>query len=212
MSKAFTKESDALDDEDDRDVEDATEPEVAGVKNYITPAGLQRLRDEHKFLLTRERPAVTQVVAWAASNGDRSENADYQYGKRRLRQIDRRIRFLGKRIDAAEVVDPEAPRQGRAGTRVFFGATVRYGNAAGTERVVSIVGLDEVDLDRHYISWVSPLAKALMKSEPGDTVVLHAPGGTEELEILDVRYERIPVDPFTEPPGAESAPKKPDVQ
>jgi transcription elongation factor GreB len=120
---------------------------VVGVKNYITPNGLQRLKDERRFLLTRERPAVTQVVAWAASNGDRSENADYQYGKRRLREIDRRIRFLIKRIDAAEVVDPEAPRSGRSATQVlFFGATVRYANAAGTKRVVSIVGLDEVDL------------------------------------------------------------------
>src|SRR6187549_4053166 len=113
----------------------------AAVKNYITPGGLQRLRDELRFLLTRERRAVTQVVAWAASNGDRSENADYQYGKRRLRQIDRRIRFLTKRIDAAEVVDPEAPRSGRAATHVFFGATVRFSNAAGTERTVSIVGV-----------------------------------------------------------------------
>src|SRR5689334_253569 len=180
----------------------------APVKNYITPDGLQRLRDELRFLLTRERPAVTQVVAWAASNGDRSENADYQYGKRRLRQIDRRIRFVTKRIDAAEVVDPEAPRTGRAATHVFFGATVRYVNASGTERVVSIVGLDEVDLDRSYISWVSPLARALMKSGPGDSVVLHAPGGTEQLDILEVRYERIPMDPFTEPPGAEAAPKE----
>ena len=182
---------------------------LAGVKNYITPSGLQRLRDELRFLLTRERPAVTQVVAWAASNGDRSENADYQYGKRRLRQIDRRIRFLTKRIDAAEVVDPEAPRSGRAATHVFFGATVRYANAAGTEREVSIVGLDEVDLDRNYISWVSPLARALMKSGPGDSVVLHAPRRTEQLQILEVRYERIPVEPFSEPPGAEAARKSP---
>jgi transcription elongation factor GreB len=177
------------------------------VKNYITPEGLQRLKDEHKFLLTRERPAVTQVVAWAASNGDRSENADYQYGKRRLRQIDRRIRFLTKRIDAAEVVDPQAPRGGRAATQVFFGATVRFANANGAERVVSIVGVDEVDLDQNHISWVSPLGRALMKAGPGDSVVLHAPGGTEQLQILDVRYERIPVTPFSEPPGAESAPK-----
>ena len=131
----------------------------ARVKNYITPSGLQRLKDEHRFLLARERPAVTKVVAWAASNGDRSENADYQYGKRRLRQIDGRIRFLTKRIDAAEVVDPESPRTGQAATRAFFGATVRYANAAGTERVVSIVGTDEVDLDRNHISWVSPLAR-----------------------------------------------------
>src|SRR5438046_2189965 len=123
------------------------------VKNYITPSGLQRLKDELKFLLTRERRAVTEVVTWAASNGDRSENADYQYGKRRLREIDRRIRFLTKRIDAAEVVDPESPRGGRAATQVFFGATVRYANAVGLERVVSIVGVDEVDLGRNHISW-----------------------------------------------------------
>ena len=130
-------------------------------KNYITPAGLQRLKDEHRFLLNRERPAVTQVVAWAASNGDRSENADYQYGKRRLRQIDSRIRFLSKRIDSAEVVDPAAPRPKAAATRVFFGATVTYQDAAGRERVVRIVGIDEVDVNRRYISWRSPLARAL---------------------------------------------------
>jgi transcription elongation factor GreB len=189
-----------------QDTED-NRPVVAAVKNYITPGGLQRLRDELRFLLTRERPAVTQVVAWAASNGDRSENADYQYGKRRLRQIDRRIHFLRKRIDAAEVVDPEAPRRGRAATHVFFGATVRYTNGAGTDRVVSVVGLDEVDLDRSHISWLSPLARALMKSGPGDRVVLHAPGSTEQLQILEVRYEPIAVKPFSEPPGAEAAPK-----
>ena len=177
--------------------------------NYITPTGLQRLRDELRFLLMRERPAVTQVVAWAAGNGDRSENADYQYGKRRLRQIDGRIRFLTKRIDAARVVDPEGPRAGRAATQIFFGATVRYVNAAGTERIVSIVGVDEVDLDRGHISWRSPLAEALMKSGPGDRVTLHAPVGTEHLEILEVRYQQISVKPFTEPPGAESAPKAP---
>jgi transcription elongation factor GreB len=179
------------------------------VGNYITPSGLQRLRDELRFLLTRERPAVTKVVAWAAGNGDRSENADYQYGKRRLRQIDGRIRFLTKRIDAARVVDPESPRTGRAATHVFFGATVRYRNAAGSERVVSIVGVDEVDLDRHHISWVSPLARALMKSGPGDRVVVDAPAGSEQLQILEVRYERIPVKVFSEPPGAESAPAAP---
>jgi transcription elongation factor GreB len=181
----------------------------APLKNYITPTGLQRLKDELRFLLTRERPAVTQVVAWAASNGDRSENADYQYGKRRLREIDRRIRFLTKRIDAAEVVDPEAPRAGRAATQVFFGATVRYATAAGVERVVCVVGADEVDLDRNHISWLSPLARALMKAGAGDRVILHAPGGTEQLQILDVRYGRIPVEPFAEPPGAEAAPKAP---
>lgn len=178
---------------------------AARLKNYITPAGLQRLHDEHRFLLTRERPAVTKVVAWAASNGDRSENADYQYGKRRLRQIDRRIRFLTKRIDAAEVVDPAAPRPGRAGTRVYFGATVRYETEAGDEREVCIVGTDEVDLDRHHISFVSPLARALMKAGPGDRVELRAPGSTEELLILEVRYVPIPVAPFRVPPGAEAS-------
>ena len=207
MSKAFTKESDHEDDELDLDLEEPARDQLAGVKNYITPIGLQRLRDELRFLLTRERPAVTNVVAWAAGNGDRSENADYQYGKRRLREIDRRIRFLTRRIDAAEVVDPEAPRTGRAATHVFFGATVRYANAAGAERVVRIVGLDETDLNRNYISWMSPLARALTKSGPGDSVILRAPGSTEELEILEVRYERIPMDPFSEPPGAEAAPK-----
>ena len=176
-------------------------------KNYITPAGLQRLRDELRFLLTRERPAVTEVVAWAAGNGDRSENADYQYGKRRLRQIDSRIRFLTRRIDAALVVDPEAPRSGRAATHVFFGATVRYLNSSGVEHEVAIVGADEVDLDRRYISWASPLARALMKAGPGDRVVLHAPAGSERLEIVGVAYQRIPLEPFVEPPGAESASK-----
>jgi transcription elongation factor GreB len=171
--------------------------------NYITPGGLQRLKEEHRFLLTRDRPAVTEVVAWAAGNGDRSENADYQYSKRRLRQIDGRIRFLSQRIDAAEVVDPEAPRSGQRATRAFFGATVRYANAAGAERVVSIVGVDEVDLDRNHISWVSPLGRALMKSAAGDTVVLHAPGGEEDLTVLDVYYERIAVEPFREPPAFE---------
>jgi transcription elongation factor GreB len=195
------------DEDDDLDDEQPVERDAvvasAGGKNYITPAGLQRLRAELRFLLSRERPAVTEVVAWAAGNGDRSENADYLYGKRRLREIDRRIRFLRKRIDAAQAVDPEAPRAGRALTHVFFGATVRYANAAGTERVVSIVGADEIDLDRNYISWLSPLARALMKSGPGDEVMLHAPGGTERLRILDVSYERIPIEPFTEPPGAQ---------
>ncbi|HEX2330276.1 MAG TPA: transcription elongation factor GreB [Candidatus Angelobacter sp.] len=168
-------------------------------KNYITPGGLQRLKDEHRFLLTRERPAVTEVVAWAAGNGDRSENADYQYGKRRLRQIDSRIRFLGKRIEAAEVVDPEAPRAGQQKTRAFFGATVRYEDAAGAERMVSIVGTDEVDLNRNHISWVSPLGRALMRSAAGDSVVLQKPGGTEELTVLEVSYQRIAVEPFKEP-------------
>ena len=190
------------------------------LKNYITPAGLQRLKDEHRFLMSRERPALTQIVAWAAGNGDRSENADYLYGKRRLRQIDSRIRFLTKRIDAAEVVDPAAPRPGSAATRVFLGATVTYRvlpaslrsgespasfGPASHEQVVSIVGIDEVDLNRRYISWMSPLARALMRSSPGDRVVLRAPKKTEHLEILDVEYAPIPMDPFLEPRGAEAA-------
>ena len=182
----------------------ADEPATRG-KNYITPSGLKRLKDEHQFLLTKDRPAVVEVVAWAAGNGDRSENADYQYSKRRLRQIDGRIRFLSKRIEDAEVVDPEAPRSGQQKERAFFGATVRYANAAGAERVVSIVGTDEVDLSRNHISWASPLARALMKSEAGDTVVLQAPGGIEHLTLLEVRYERISVEPFREPPGSTAS-------
>src|SRR5579863_8377304 len=180
------------------------------LKNYITPAGLQRLKDEHSFLLSRERPAVVEVVAWAASNGDRSENADYLYGKRRLNQIDSRIRFLTKRIDAAVVVDPTARRPESAATRVFFGATVTYKDASGLQHVVSIVGIDEVELDRGYISWRSPLAIALMKARPGDLVDLHAPAKTEHLEIIDVEYAAIPMDPFREPLGAQSAPKAKD--
>lgn len=184
----------------------ANEPAAQG-KNYITPSGLQRLKDEHKFLLTKDRPAVVEVVAWAAGNGDRSENADYQYGKRRLRQIDGRIRFLTKRIEAAEVVDPEAPRSGLRSTKAFFGATVRYANGTGAERVVCIVGVDEVDLERNHISYVSPLGRALMRSEAGDSVMLHAPGGTEELEVLEVSYERIAVEPFREPAASEALQK-----
>ncbi len=181
---------------------DATGPKL---KNYITPAGLQRLKDAHRFLMNRERPAVTKVVAWAASNGDRSENADYLYSKRRLRQIDSRIRFLSKRIDAAEVVDPAAPRPASAAERIFFGATVTYRNATGYEHVVSIVGIDEVDVNRHYISWRSPLARALVKAGVGDRVILRAPKKTEYLEVLDVEYAAIPMEPFREPPGAEAA-------
>ena len=209
MKQAFTRRPRREDQGHSHRADEPARAQPAKVRNYITPNGLQRLRDEHRFLLVRERPAMTKVVAWAASNGDRSENADYQYGKRRLREIDRRIRFLTKRIDAAEIVDPEASRSGRAATQIFFGATVRYVNSAGTERTVSIVGVDEVDLDRHYISWISPLARALMKSAAGDRVVLHAPGSTEQLQILEVRYQRIPIEPFSEPPGAESAPKTP---
>jgi transcription elongation factor GreB len=187
----------------------AEEPAQHG-RNYITPAGLQRLEDERRYLLTRARPATVEVVAWAAGNGDRSENADYQYGTRRLRQIDGRIRFLTKRIEAAEVVDPSAPRSGQRAARAFFGATVRFANAAGAERVVSIVGTDEVDLDRNHISWASPLGRALMKAAEGDEVVHHAPRGTEVLTVLDVSYEHIAVEPFHEPSESDPPAPKPD--
>ena len=203
MTNPFTTEPD-----EDSDAEDQPAEEAAAVpapRNYITPAGLQRLRAELRFLLTRERPAVTEVVPGRRGMGTGARMPTTRYGKKRLREIDRRIRFLRKRIDGAEIVDPEAPRSGRAATHVFFGATVRYENGAGTERVVRIVGADEIDLDRHYISWLSPLARALMKAGPGDSVILRAPGGNEELQILEVRYERIPIEPFTEPPGAQAA-------
>jgi transcription elongation factor GreB len=183
------------------------EPPGPTIKNYIPPAGLQRLKDEQVFLLSRERPAVVEVVAWAAGNGDRSENADYQYGKRRLNQIDSRIRFLGKRIDAAVVVDPAARRPESSASRVFFGATVTYRDSSDIKHVVSIVGIDEVDTNRGYISWRSPLASALMKASPGDSVKLIAPAKTEHLEIIDVEYEPIPIDPFREPLGAQAKPK-----
>ena len=188
----------------------AEEPAANHGKNYITPGGIERLKAERHFLLTKDRPAVVQVVAWAAGNGDRSENADYQYSKRRLRQIDGRVRFLTKRIEAAEVIDPEAPRTGQRATRAFFGATVRYANAAGVERVVSIVGTDEVNLDRNHISWASPLGRALMRAAEDDEVVLHAPGGTETLTVLEVRYERIPVEPFQVPTEANVSTGRPE--
>ncbi len=186
----------------------AEDPAPGHTTNYITPGGMERLIAERQFLLTKDRPAVVQVVAWAASNGDRSENADYQHSKRRLRQIDSRVRFLTKRIEAAEVIDPEAPRTGQRATRVFFGATVRYANAAGAERVVSIVGTDEVNFDRNHISWASPLGRALMKAAEDDEVVLHAPGGTETLTVLEVRYERIAVEPFRVPPDFEPSTRR----
>jgi transcription elongation factor GreB len=194
VSKAFTKENDAADDDDDFD--GGLPPLPAGSKNYITPGGHQRLKDEMLYLLNKERPAVTAAVSWAAKNGDRSENADYQYGKKRLREIDKRIRFLTKRLDNAEVVDPLTPRDDEIADRVFFGATVTYANLEGEEKTVTIVGIDELDLPRGYITWISPLARALMKAREGDTVTLHAPGGREELDIVEVRYEAIVTDAF----------------
>ena len=192
MSKAFTREND----QDDDDAEESASPLPAGSKNYITPGGHQRLKDEFQYLLKKDRPAVTAAVSWAAKNGDRSENADYQYGKKRLREIDRRLRFLTKRLDIAESVDPAAPREQDLSDQVFFGATVTYARMNGVENTITIVGVDEIDLARNHISWISPLARALMKSRPGDAVTLRAPGGVEELDVIDVRYEPVEVEPF----------------
>jgi transcription elongation factor GreB len=194
MNKAFVKETEV--DEDPGEVDGTPLP--SGSKNYITPGGHARLMEEFLWLMNRERPHVTATVSWAAGNGDRSENGDYIYGKKRLREIDRRIRFLTRRLDQAEVVDPAAPREN--GTQVFFGATVTYSNQAGEERTVSIVGVDEIDTAKGYISWISPMARALIKAREGDLVTLHAPGGVQELEILEVSYKAIPVQPF-EPTG-----------
>jgi transcription elongation factor GreB len=190
MSKAFTRESDADDDPDD--LEEAS-PIPPGAKNYMTPHGWRRMRDELTHLVKVERPEVTNIVSWAARNGDRSENADYQYGKKRLREIDRRIRYLTKRLENAEVVDPAVREET---DQVFFAATVTYANAAGGEMTVRIVGLDETDHARGYISWISPVARALIRAREGDAVTLATPGGREELAILEVRYEEIPMAPF----------------
>jgi transcription elongation factor GreB len=170
------------------DAEEKLPPLPQGAKNYITPAGYARLKRELQSLLDKERPALVKVIAWAASNGDRSENADYIYGKRRLREIDRRIRFLGKRLEIAEVIDPAR----RGVEQVFFGATVTYCDSRGVERTVSIVGQDEVDPPRHRISWVSPVARALTKAHAGDIVKLRTPAGAEELEVLELRYVELP--------------------
>jgi transcription elongation factor GreB len=190
MSKAFTREDAAPEDDFEGEEENPIPP---GSKNYLTPAGWRRMRDEVKWLVNTERPAVTQVVSWAAGLGDRSENADYIYGKKRLREIDRRIRYLTRRLEVAEVVDP-ATREDT--DQVFFGATVTYMTAGGTESTVRIVGIDETDPSKHYVSWISPVARALIKAREGDTVHLRTPGGDEELEILAVRYEAIPMAPF----------------
>jgi transcription elongation factor GreB len=172
--------------DDDEDDVDAGIP--GGFTNYITPAGRQRLQDELNRLWKVDRPKLVDVIAWAASNGDRSENGDYIYGKRKLREIDRRIRFLGKRLDSAVVVD----NAGKEHDRVYFGATVTYADENGDEHTVSIVGVDEIDLAKGRVSWISPIATALLKASVGDTVTLRTPRGPEELEILDVRYEPLP--------------------
>ncbi len=183
MSKAFVSERDSEDDDDDDGPR--LPPLPQGARNYITPAGYARLRDELRTLLDVERPKVVETVSWAASNGDRSENGDYIYGKKRLREIDRRIRFLGKRLDAAEVVDPSLQH---GNGRVYFGATVVYAQDDGVEREVTIVGIDEVDTAQGRISWISPVARALLKSSVGDVVTLPTPSGVLSLEVLEVSY------------------------
>jgi len=182
MSKAFTKEDADLDDDLPEDPAAAL---PAGAKNYITPDGFRRLQDELKQLQHDERPRVVDIVSWAAGNGDRSENGDYIYGKKRLREIDRRLRFLDKRLAAAVPVDPA--RQTRR-DQIFFGATVRYVRADDTEVAVTIVGIDETTFGPDRISWTSPVARALIQKRVGDTVTVRTPGGTDELEILEIRY------------------------
>jgi len=182
MSKAFVKETDSEVDEEELEV---TIP--AGTRNYITPAGFEHLKGELVQLLNVERPEVVRTVSWAASNGDRSENGDYIYGKKRLREIDRRIRFLTKRLDIAEVVDPAARE---ATDQIYFGATVRYSTSDGSENTITIVGIDEVDPARGQVSWISPIARALLKAREGETVSLRTPSGEERLEVLEVRYGR----------------------
>jgi transcription elongation factor GreB len=182
MSKAFTKEDTEAED-DLPEEEPVALPE--GAKNYVTPAGFRRMQEELKHLQTAERPRIVEIVSWAAGNGDRSENGDYIYGKQRLREIDRRLRFLAKRLEIAEVVDPA--RQAHF-DRVFFGATVTYATASGDERTVTIVGVDEVDADNGRVSWISPIARALMKAQEGDTVELRTPRGVEPIEVVEIRY------------------------
>lgn len=185
MSKAFTRENDEADDEDELTALPAI---PAGTKNYITPAGFRRMKDEYKQLWEVERPALVQTISWAASNGDRSENGDYIYGKKRLREIDRRLRFLAKRMENSEVVDP-VKRQGC--DQVFFGATVTVCHGDGVERIYSIVGVEEADVNKGHISWVSPLARALLKARPDDEVRLMLPNGIEEIVVVEVRYQEI---------------------
>ena len=195
MSKAFVKEDSSTDDDlnldssldaDTDDDDSAPQPSSRG-KNYITTQGLKALKDELHYLLHVDRPKVVEVVAWAASNGDRSENADYQYGKRRLREIDRRVRFLHKRIDAAEVVEPTQ----QSGSKILFGATVKVAGPDDIERIYRIVGSDETDAKEGKVSWISPVGQALLQASEGDIVTLKTPRGDEELEILEVRYVPI---------------------
>ncbi|QJR15999.1 transcription elongation factor GreB [Usitatibacter palustris] len=190
MSKAFTRED--AEPPEDLDAEEEN-PIPPGSRNYMTPDGARRLRDELRWLVNAERPEITGIVSWAAKNGDRSENGDYLYGKKRLREIDKRIRYLTRRLENTEVVDP-ATREDT--DQVFFGATVEYTVNGGPSQVVTIVGIDETDLTRGRISWVSPVARSVIKAREGDTVTLHTPEGNKELEILEVRYEAVPIDAF----------------
>jgi transcription elongation factor GreB len=183
VSKAFTRESDSAGDDDEDDIAAPALP--AGTKNYLTPAGYTRLRAELLALLDDERPKIVEIVSWAAKNGDRSENGDYLYGKKRLREIDRRIRFLTKRLDIAEVADPSLHH---GLDQVFFGAQVTYVNQRDETRTVTIKGVDEVDNLSGEISWISPIARALLKARIGDEVQLMTPGGLEQIEVIDVRY------------------------
>jgi transcription elongation factor GreB len=184
MNKAFTKEPEGDADDDESP---GLPPLPAGTRNYLTPEGYRRLREELMSLLDVERPKVVEVVSWAAKNGDRSENGDYLYGKKRLREIDRRIRFLTKRLDIAEVADPSAHH---GNDQIFFGATVTYANESGDERTITIKGIDEADNLKGEVSWISPIARALLKARVGDEVSLVTPGGLEKLEVVEVVYPR----------------------
>ncbi|HSM22910.1 MAG TPA: transcription elongation factor GreB [Rubrivivax sp.] len=184
MNKAFVREDADADDAGDEDAP-ALPPLPTGARNYLTPQGWRRLREELMTLLDVERPKTVEVVSWAAKNGDRSENGDYLYGKKRLREIDRRIRFLTKRLDIAEVADPSVHH---GSDQVFFGATVTYANAVGEERTVTIKGIDEADSLQGDVSWISPVARALLKAREGDEVQLVSPGGVEKIDIVAVRY------------------------
>jgi len=186
MSKAFTKENDAVPD-DDEDDGPSLPALPKGSRNYMTPAGYARLRAEFMQLLDVERPKIVETVSWAAKNGDRSENGDYLYGKKRLREIDRRLRFLTKRLDIAEVVDPSAHH---GSDQVFFGATVTYANAKGEERTITIMGIDEADSLAGEVSWVSPIARTLLKAREGDELQLVTPVGVETIEVVEVRYPK----------------------
>jgi transcription elongation factor GreB len=185
MNKAFTKESDGEPEDDGDDASSALPPLPPGTKNYITPAGYARLRAELLSLLDAERPKVVEIVSWAAKNGDRSENGDYLYGKKRLREIDRRIRFLTKRLDIAEVADPTLHH---GSDQIFFGATVTYADESGQERTITIKGIDEADNLAGEVSWVAPIARALLKAREGDEVTLVTPKGPQRIEVIEVRY------------------------